>query len=134
MSSNIVHTAKHVTSSDALTNLPTMQQNVIPFHAIESNGVKLSINHMKIIARWQYNLNNHICTLCKGALGKPYETKESGSHVYKTTIDIGACNDGFHEKCMSEWLTASNKNECPECKNVWKKQSSVNAGVMTYTP
>ena len=127
MTSNNVHMGNHNKS----TITSALQKNIIPFHTIETNGVKLSITNMKIVARWRYNLNNQVCPICKVALGKPIESRASRNYTYKTTIDIGICNDGLHEKCISEWLS-NNNTDCPECKNVWKKQSSVNAGVISY--
>jgi hypothetical protein len=104
----------------------------LPFHVVESNGVKLSIQNMTVVARWRYNLNNQICSLCHIALGKPVKLTSNRDHVYKTNIIIGSCNHGFHEQCMNEWLLNKNVN-CPDCLNEWKQLSNNNAGIISYT-
>lgn len=97
-----------------------------------TNPVKLSINNMHIVARWQYNVDNTECSLCHMALGKPVTVGTGRDKTYKTTITIGACNHGFHESCMNGWL--ANKNQtCPLCLTTWKKENNVNCGVMMYS-
>jgi anaphase-promoting complex subunit 11 len=66
------------------------------------------IEKINIIASWDWNTNDHNCSICCLSLFDNDKSK----------IVSGTCNHVFHLECISEWL--SKKNKCPNCNCNWK--------------
>lgn len=53
------------------------------------------------------------CVICYEEMNKKEEI-----------VNCVCCSKNFHKTCMNHWLSNSYRNNCPLCRNVWKKDTS----------
>jgi hypothetical protein len=80
---------------------------------------KFTINNIKIINTWAYNLKfNDTCIICRCNL--------NSNSVYtldkdiESSVVIGKCGHAYHYECIDPWIK-TNKN-CPICHEKWIMQ------------
>jgi len=91
--------------------------------------IKLSLNNIKVVATWNYNVESQDCKLCHRDLMVPVQ--EAGSNKLNGDVVIGNCRHGFHTVCINSWLMKKNVS-CPHCLSPWKPTMNVGSSVYMY--
>jgi hypothetical protein len=76
---------------------------------------KFTINNIKILSNWKFNIKNSDCTICRCSLNTNSIYKQKNQSESK--IVKGVCGHSFHYECIKPWV---DKNKyCPICCNNW---------------
>ena len=87
---------------------------------------RVTVESWNPVGIWAYNLPVTTCDICREKITTCCPDCSSQKTVdvsVKCQVSKGKCGHGFHEHCITKWLSSNSAGICPTCRTPWNLQT-----------